>query len=704
MTTSKHNIICEGIKMSAVPYIIENLKGVLNQFGSKYRTDIGDWDRDKIINHLELYTPELITKLLQNSEIYDKFVNKVDEVDILKLNELVELFKNDNFWEASDDIPGNIIFDNTLLFGHEIDDAYVLLNGMFATQLPPLLNQIISAESSSALIEELAQYPKENLFKIDPKTNLLTRFVKGVKSPENIFGGNWATEEITFYTLKIDESWRPMAIPNIKHGVMFAYNNLLVAKSTFNQMYDKENRLQGVTKHSESPIIGRDGFFSRMLYEEIEPLLFDDIDEGHMDSVGFIGYNNQNKFFKESKLQRYRIEATYPYILHLDISKYFENIYTHLLAQIKPQTLISQKNIIVFSTYLKWLDEYNQKINNNHTKSIIQGPISSKISAELLQLSLDQKLEKAISELKLDVSFTRYVDDYRFFGRNIKDLELLKNTLIKIFRQHELSFNESKIQLYKGFEQQKQAHLDHYPRLIRITGGKNIQLTFDDYLLFREILSQAIREQDVPTTKSILTILAKKIKNKQIKIKDSSLITSLIEFLIKTTYVCPIINMQIYKLMNEICNVLSSKYRNKVWNILFREIELVVANYSDTDLESWYFYTLANCGTAHETYKVVNKYLKSVGENSSVIVLSVLLKNKSSQANRKIQDYIVKQINNWQTVSQSKWWLPLSKLWLVKGNLDLNKKIKSLFISNNRSSLQWDKLGIIEYLRQKSVN
>lgn len=132
--------------MSAVPYIIENLKGVLNQFGSKYRTDIGDWDRDKIINHLELYTPELITKLLQNSEIYDKFVNKVDEVDILKLNELVELFKNDNFWEASDDIPGNIIFDNTLLFGHEIDDAYVLLNGMFATQLPPLLNQIISAK------------------------------------------------------------------------------------------------------------------------------------------------------------------------------------------------------------------------------------------------------------------------------------------------------------------------------------------------------------------------------------------------------------------------------------------------------------------------------------------------------------------------------------------------------------------------------
>lgn len=601
-----------------------------------------------------------------------------------------------------EDIPGNTIFDNSNLTGHEVDDAYILLNGMFATQLPPLLNQIITVKSSSALIEELARSPKENLFTVDSKTNLLIRFAKGVKSPENIFGDNWATEEISFYTLKSDESWRPMAIPNIKHAAMFAYNNLLVAKSTFNRMYNKENRLQGVTKHSESPIIGRDGFFSRMLYEEIEQLLIDDIDEESMDPVGFIGYDNQNRFFKESKLQRYRIEATYPYILHMDISKYFENIYTHLLSQIEPQSLSSQENIVIFSTYLKWLDEYNQKVNNNHTKSIIQGPISSKISAELLQLSLDHKLEKEISKLELDVSFTRYVDDYRFFGRNITDLELLKNILIKIFRQHELSFNESKIQLYKGFEQQKQAHLENYPKFFTFTRGKNIQLTFDDYLVFREILSQIIHEQDLPTTKAILTILTKKINNKQIIIKDSSLIISLIEFLIKTTYVCPIIAMQIFKLINEICNVIDSKYRKQVWAILFKEIEFVVANYSDTDLESWYFYTLATCGNAYETYKVVNKYLKIVGKNSSVIVLSVLLKNKSLKANRKIQDHIVEQINNWQTVSQSKWWLPLSKLWLVKGNLDINKKIKSLFISNNRSKIQWDKLGMIEYLRKHS--
>ncbi|KAA8347047.1 RNA-directed DNA polymerase [Leuconostoc mesenteroides] len=688
--------------MSAVPDTIKNLKYILNQFGGKYRTVVGDWDRGKIISDLNLYTPELITKLLQDDKICDRFVDKVDQTTILKINELVDVFKNETLWEEPNPIPGSKIFDNENLSGHEVDDAYILLDGMFATQLPPLLDQIITVESSSALIEELARHPKENLFKVDSKTNLLIEFAKGVKSPENIFGHNWATEEITFYTIKIDESWRPMAIPNIKHSVMFAYNNLLVAQSTFNHMYSEENRLEGITKHSESPIIGRDGFFSSVLYEEIEKNLYEDTDETNMIPVGFIGYSNQNKFFKESKLQRYRLEATYPYILHLDISKYFENIYTHLIAQIKPEMLSSKANIEVFSTYLKWLDDYNQKINNNHTKSIIQGPISSKISAELLQLSLDQKIEKAITDLHLDVSFTRYVDDYRFFGRNVKDLELIKNILIKIFRQHELSFNENKIQLYKGFEQHKQAYLENYPKILTITRGKNVRLSFDDYLVFREVLSQSIHEQDLPTTKSILTIFTKKIQDKQITIRDNSLIISLIEFLIKTAYVSPIIAMQIFKLLNEICNVLASKYRNQVWNILFSEIEFIVANYSDTDLESWYFYALANCGNAYETYRVVNKYLKIVGENPSVIVLSVLLKNKSLRANKKIQDQIIKHINNWQKVSQSKWWLPISKLWLVKGNLEINKKIKSLFISNNRSNIQWDKLGIIEYLRQKS--
>lgn len=37
------------------------------------------------------------------------------------------------------------------------------------------------------------------------------------------------------------------------------------------------------------------------------------------------------------------------------------------------------------------------------------------------------------------------------FSQKKFDLELIKHHLIKLFRQYELSFNDSKFQIYKGF-------------------------------------------------------------------------------------------------------------------------------------------------------------------------------------------------------------------------------------------------------------
>lgn len=270
------------------------------------------------------------------------------------------------------------IVDSSLL---ELNsDPYTLLNGMFSTQLPPLLNNLITEHSSKELIKELRANPKETLFDIDQSTKLIKKLAPGIKSPEYIYGNNWAAESIKFFTVKIDDSWRPMAIPNIKHSLMFTYNSLIIANSTLSKLYSTDERLNGKTSHSESPIIGRDGLFSSMLYE-------DDIVEEDI-AVGFIGYDGTNKFFKESKLQRFKIESTYPYVLQMDLSKFFENIYTHLLSQI---SITDSESSEKFKNYLLWLDEYNQKINDDHTKGIIQGPISSKISAELFQLSLDKK-------------------------------------------------------------------------------------------------------------------------------------------------------------------------------------------------------------------------------------------------------------------------------------------------------------------------
>ena len=573
-------------------------------------------------------------------------------------------------------------------------DPYTLLNGMFSTQLPPLLNNLITEHSSKELIKELRDNPPKTLFKIDPSTKLIKRLDSGIKSPEYIYGNNWAAESIKFFTVKINDSWRPMAIPNIKHSLMFTYNSLIIANSTLSKLYSTDERLNGKTSHSESPIIGRDGLFSSMLYE-------DDIVEGDI-AIGFIGYDGTNKFFKESKLQRFKIESTYPYVLQMDLSKFFENIYTHLLSQI---SIIDSENSEKFKNFLLWLDEYNQKINDDHTKGIIQGPISSKISAELFQLSLDKKILRLIDKLNLDINFTRYVDDYRFFSKRNSDLELIKHHLIKLFRQYELSFNDSKFQIYKGFKIQKQAHLDRYPAIKTLTKGHISQFSFEDYTALRETIINLLAESDIPTAKAILSMVKNQVKNKNIKFKDNKVVISLMLFLIKITYVKPILSMHIYKVISAAVSTAIPAVRHKIWSTLFAELDYIEDSFSDTDLEVWYFYALGKAGTSKETYKIFSAYKKKKKQTDlSVLVLTVLLKQHSKQTNKRIELEITSMANSssnpdkyWARISQSKWWLPISKLWIVNER-SVSNNISKLFISNNCNKIQWDKLGIIEFL------
>lgn len=583
-------------------------------------------------------------------------------------------------------------------------DPYNLLNGMFCEQLPPLLDNLINEYSSQKLIDELKNLPESTLFTIDSDTQMIKSLVKGIKPPTYIFGRNWAAESIKFFTIKLDESWRPLAIPNIKHSLMFTYNSLIIRDKALNELYSENERLNGKTSHSESPIIGRDGLFSKMLYgAEIE----NDI------AIGYIGLDKVNKFFKESKLQRFNIESTYPFVLQIDLNKFFENIYTHLLAQIDVEQLSTAVNNGYLKMYLEWLDEYNQKINDNHTKGILQGPISSKVTAELLQLSIDQYICKLIEKLGLDVNFTRYVDDYRFFARRNSDLELIKHHLMKLFRNYELSLNDSKINIYKGFEVQKQAHIEEYPEIKSMLKENLPDFSFENLILIRETFVDLLEKGDISTIKALLSVFCHNLSGNTNYFKDNNLIVTFVVFLIKVSFVKPILAMHIYKLISRIREHLNSKLANKIWDKLFLELEYIEENFSDTDLEIWFFYTLANIGNSKQTNKAFMSY-KHSRENRNmdlnVIILTVLLKYKSKQTNKKIELEIINSCKDsanqdqyWSQISQSKWWLPIAKLWMVTRG-DVDNTIKKLFRANKHDAIQWDKLGIIEFLLQNNTD
>ncbi len=302
------------------------------------------------------------------------------------------------------------------------------------------------------------------------------------------------------------------------------------------------------------------------------------------------------------------------------------------------------------------------------------------------------------------MGFTRYVDDYRFFGKTITDLELVRNMLVKVFRSHELSFNEAKIKLFKGFEVQKQAHFENYPALRPIIKGNwRTSFSFDKYQIIHENLSLMIDNADIPTLKAALTGFKNKIVRGKIQFKNDQIVLSFLEFLIKVAYVLPLVCMQTYKLIAEIVNTIAPAIRHRCWKRLYAEFEYIRENYSDTDLEIWYFYVLSEAGTSRETSTVVSKYLKK-NDNLSPILLTVLIKPRSKAGNTRIESILSSQVDDWQTASQSKWWLPLSKLWIDSSGLIRDREIRKLFLSINKSNhIQWNKLGIIEFLRQQTT-
>ncbi|WP_353485831.1 RNA-directed DNA polymerase [Apilactobacillus xinyiensis] len=564
-----------------------------------------------------------------------------------------------------------------------------------------MIDEIITKESALSLYNEIHNNKNINLFKSQFYENqeILYSLINTICPPNYIYGNNWAAESIKFFTIKKDDSWRPMAVPNIKHALMFMYNSINIADSYLNELYSKNERLQGKTRHSESPIIGRNGMISSTLYDGITN---NDVNTEDEKAVGYIGYNNTNKFFKDSKLQRFRLESVYPYVLQIDISKFFENVYTHLLAQINIDVICESKNKIFLDKYLKWLDEYNQKINDNHTKGIIQGPISSKISAELFQIYLDQLIVRVIKDNKLDVDFTRYVDDYRFYAKKYSDLDLMKNIITKIFRSYELSINESKTKIYKGFELQNQSYLMNYSKLKYLINKNNIhkRLSFNDYLILRDNIILMLDRKELPTIKSVLTLLNKNISKDNISFYDNEIVYSFVTFLIKLSYVKPILSDRIYKLIQIIIDKVSSDYKKKLLNLLLNEIDYVEKNFSGTDLEIWHFYLISNAGNSKNVIDAFDKYKHQNHNELNVLVLTVLLKQGNTESNNFIEKEILKHIlpncKNW--ISQSKWWLPIAKLWIVnKRDVDIN--IRSLFFTK-KNNIFWERLGIIEFLME----
>ena len=138
-------------------------------------------------------------------------------------------------------------------------------------------------------------------------------------------------------------------------------------------------------------------------------------------------------------------------ILHLDISNFFNSIYTHNITAITKGEEWANFQYHQQGTQdteyiqLHNLDNKIAAMNQKRTHGILTGPRLSFIIAESLLTIIDADLESQLKDL--DIDFVRYVDDYDLFIKDKSKIEQATYIFNKTLQKYGLSINDSKTKI-----------------------------------------------------------------------------------------------------------------------------------------------------------------------------------------------------------------------------------------------------------------
>ncbi|MDP2077106.1 MAG: antiviral reverse transcriptase Drt3b [Sulfuricurvum sp.] len=160
-------------------------------------------------------------------------------------------------------------------------------------------------------------------------------------------------------------------------------------------------------------------------------------------------YSFMHKFFSSYEMNR--LEKKFAYMMSLDISKCFYNIYTHSLCWAVKEKSYSKSNAGK-RTFENLFDTLMQKSNYNETNGIVVGPEISRIFAEIIFQDIDLNVLKVLKEHQLEhkvhYDIKRYVDDYFIYSNNKNTLELIHKILEEKLEEYKLYLNASKTNIH----------------------------------------------------------------------------------------------------------------------------------------------------------------------------------------------------------------------------------------------------------------
>lgn len=171
-------------------------------------------------------------------------------------------------------------------------------------------------------------------------------------------------------------------------------------------------------------------FYSKSSWENIHQYRADKVSIKQIDPFtkyspsyfAYRGYDRLYKFF--SSRDFFELEKKFRLYWTLDVSKCFDSIYTHCLSWAIKDKPFTKKHKSVETTFAQQFDALMRRANHDETNGIVIGPEVSRIFAELLLQSVDERVIIKLRErpsliFGKDFEIRRYVDDVSIFANEV---------------------------------------------------------------------------------------------------------------------------------------------------------------------------------------------------------------------------------------------------------------------------------------------
>lgn len=537
----------------------------------------------------------------------------------------------------------NLDMDNAAL------NAQILLEGMFYSELPPVLDYSVLKEN---IMDVLTKIKNEQYTYFRYESGFIKDY-RGIVPPKYIHGDG--VEAITYYAFKKDVALREMQIPHLLHYCSFIYNSLFVFEDIFTPLYmDADN--EKYVKNSNSHFVIGDIFTIDVGYDDCEEL-----EEGV-----FTTQNNkiQNNAMIGENRRRYNLQqAAYLYSLKMDIESFFPNMYTHYFEKIAEYE--PYKELGFGREYFVFLDTFHQKINNNQTKGIPAGVFSSHIAAELCMICVDDLIRREIAEK--DIGYIRYVDDMTFFSDSRQELEQVAIAVQSILNQFRLRINGSKTEYNSNARfQENRANISYvYDRLRFLKGDGRYQLKDDEFQSFKSYMCELLENEKTAQMKTILTLFLNRLREEKIDIDEEQY--SWFCYIYMLAFENQNLVCHVYKVLDEILCRVSGK--ELYIDVLDKKTRHINQRYRDTLLQIWHYYVLARHVDSKRRAEYMDEYFSMRGANPIIACWFVEGENNK---NRELLNHIIKIFQeetgeqNWRSqIMFSRWWLPLLRMKMM---------------------------------------